>query len=191
MGEAGSDIPWHTLCGAQTPNTLKLAVGGKRAWGFTRVSLSQLTEMCRRCKGTITISSPYIYIERAPEEVFPTTPEEEASETEMPFPVRRFELNHIVKRKMKMSLSDGQIERARQIFAHFDYVPQTKITFRASSPYGNTRSFLLNIRVMGSQIINDTFVGLSKLDFVKSCMISLSGTTATLRITVRGSKARS
>ena len=48
----------------------------------------------------------------------------------------------------------------------------------------------VNVRVMGSQIINDTFVGLSKLDFVKSCMISLSGTTATLRITVKGSKSR-
>jgi len=106
------------------------------------------------------------------------------------FPTRRFELNHIVKRKLKMSLSDGQIERARQIFSHFDYVPQTKITFRASSPYGNTRNFLLNVRVMGSQIINDTFVGLSKLDFVKTCMISLSGTTATLRIAVKGSKSR-
>ena len=186
-----SEIPWDTLCGPQTPNTLKLAVGGKRAWGFTRVSLSQLTEMCRRCKGTITISSPYIYVEKAKEEMFPTSPEEDAEgDGETSFPTRRFELNHIVRRKMKQSLSDGQIERARQIFAHFDYVPQTKITFRASSPYGNTRSFLLNVRVMGSQIINDTFVGLSKLDFVRSCMISLNGTTATLRITVKGSKSR-
>lgn len=187
-----SEIPWETLCGAQTPSSLKLAVGGKRAWGFTRVSLSQLTEMCRRCKGTITISSPYIYMEKAKEEMFPTLPEEDGDGEagEMSFPTRRFELNHIVKRKLKMSLSEGQIERARQIFSHFDYVPQTKITFRASSPYGNTRDFLLNVRVMGSQIINDTFVGLSKLDFVKACMISLSGTTATLRITVKGSKSR-
>ena len=188
-----SEIPWNLLCGAQTPNSLKFAVGGKRAWGFTRVSLAQMTEMCRRCKGTITISSPYIYIEKPKEEKFPAIPEDDEAETDggVPFPSRRFELNHIVKRRMKEKLSDGQIERARQIFSHFDYVPQTKITFRASSPYGNTRNFLLNVRIMGSQIINDTFVGLSKLDFVKSCMISLNGTTATLRITVNGSKSRS
>ena len=149
--------------------------------------------MCRRCRGTITISSPYIYIEKTREGKFPTIAEEDEDvfESETSFPSRRFELNHIVKRKMKEKLSDSQIERARQIFSHFDYVPQTKITFRASSPYGSTRNFLLNVRVMGSQIINDTFVGLSKLDFVKSCMISLSGTTATLRITVKGARSRS
>jgi len=195
---------WRMLCGHQTPAQLKLSCHNKRAWGFQRISLDGLMEISRRARGRVSISSPYVYIEPKDDTMFPPVeedqlnqsftgdPHDDDSDTELddnrsvrPERKRRYELNYLVKRRLKDKLStEKQIERARQIFALFDYVPQTKITFRASSPNGTRRNFLLCLRISGYQITHTTFEGLSKLHHVKSCIISLSGQILSLRISV-------
>mgnify|MGYP001321048698 CR=1 FL=1 len=184
-------VDWGSLCGSQTPKGIKYAADGKRAWGFTRISLERLIEMCRRCKGKVTMSSPYLYIDPPKQDMFPTC-EGDSDDDDDDFPEvrksRAYELNPYVRRRMRDRLNDAQIEKARLVFSQFDYVPQTKITFRANSPYGSKKPFVLIVRIVGARIQNETFVGLSHLSCVRACMISLAGTTAVFRITVRADR---
>tara|TARA_B100001094_G_scaffold263346_1_gene264928 strand:- start:4638 stop:5393 length:756 start_codon:yes stop_codon:yes gene_type:complete len=64
---------WNELSREQTPENLKVDKDGRRAWGYKRFKLSHLMAFANKNKCTVTVHSPYVYMERKKEAELPTT----------------------------------------------------------------------------------------------------------------------
>jgi len=64
---------WKELSREQTPENLKVDKDGRRAWGYKRFKLSHLMAFANKNKCTVTVHSPYVYMERKKEAELPTT----------------------------------------------------------------------------------------------------------------------
>ena len=64
---------WNELSREQTPENLKIDKGGRRAWGYKRFKLSHLMAFANKNRCTVTVHSPYVYMEKKKEAELPTT----------------------------------------------------------------------------------------------------------------------
>ena len=64
---------WNELSREQTPENLKVDKDGRRAWGYKRFKLSHLMAFANKNRCTVTVHSPYVYMEKKKEAELPTT----------------------------------------------------------------------------------------------------------------------